>query len=284
MKIIDPHLHLFDRKKGQYHWLPEKNPPFWHDKNIINRDFSIVDLCLDEPFEHCGFVHIEAGFDNIKPWREIQWLESLGSSNIRTVACVDLTLNSQDFSMLLDRLTNYKTLRGVRHILDENAHSLLNTLQVQTNLSVIAQRGLIFECQLDGEDTEAINLLSTILKQNVNLELVINHAAFPKKILSHTSAWFCNMQKLALFSQVKIKASGWEMIDRSYDRQQIQAVVELLIQIFSIDRVMLASNFPLCLFSQSYQSLWLCYSQLDFNDDEIHDLTFANALKCYNFS
>jgi len=284
MKIIDPHLHLFDRKKGQYRWLKAENPPFWHNKSLINKDFDITDLCLDDPFEHCGFVHIEAGFDNIKPWREIQWIESLVGSNIRTVACVDLTLNSQDFSTLLDRLTNYKTLCGVRHILDEDALTLLNTQQARTNLRIIAQRGLIFECQLNGEDTAAINLLSTILEQNVNLKLVINHAAFPKKDLSHTDSWFCNMQKLALFNQVKIKASGWEMVDRSYNAQQIQTVVELLIRIFSIDRVMLASNFPLCLFNQSYQSLWLCYSQLDFNDDEIHALTFANALKCYHFS
>ena len=284
MKIIDPHLHLFDRKKGQYPWLSEKNPPFWHDKSIINRDFNVIDLRLDEPFEHCGFVHIEAGFDNLKPWREIQWIESLTGSNIRTVACVDLTLNSHDFVVLLDQLSIHKTLCGVRHILDGDAQTLLNTLQVQTNISTIAQRGLIFECQLDGEDTAAIHLLSTILKQNLNLKLVINHAAFPKKDLSHTAAWFCNMQKLALFSQVKIKASGWEMVDRSYNSQQIQTVVELLIRIFSIDRVMLASNFPLCLFSQNYQSLWHCYSQLDFSDDEIHALTFANALKCYHFS
>jgi len=284
MKIIDPHLHLFNRVEGQYHWLNPDNPPFWNDKAKINRDFGLSDVALEQPFELCGLVHIEAGYNNSHPWREVQWLESLSSQIIRTVACVDLTLSCQKFTDLLDKLSSYKTLCGVRHILDEDAQRLLSSQQVQANLALIAQRGLIFECQLAGCDNLAINQLTHILTQQVDLKLVINHAGFPSLDQSTSSPWFSNMHRLAKFKTVTIKASGWEMQNRAYSTDTIQTVVEQLIGLFGIDRVMLASNFPLCLFSHSYQALWQCYSQLAFSDAQLNALLYKNALRCYHFS
>ncbi|MFT5708807.1 MAG: L-fuconolactonase, partial [Oceanospirillaceae bacterium] len=118
MKIIDPHLHLFDLDLGQYSWLKTKNPPYWPDKNIINKNFAPIDLTLEPPFEHAGFIHIEAGFDNIAPWREVQWLESIVTGRFKTIANIDLTLPATDFLALIKRLTQQSSVIGFRHILD----------------------------------------------------------------------------------------------------------------------------------------------------------------------
>ena len=75
IKIIDPHLHLFDLKQGDYHWLKADNPPNWPDKNVINNTFDEQDLSLSPPLSLAGFVHIEAGFDNLQPWRELNYLQ-----------------------------------------------------------------------------------------------------------------------------------------------------------------------------------------------------------------
>ena len=64
MDILDPHLHLFNLKSGDYHWLSPDNPPFWSDKAVIAKNFNESHLLLSTPFNLKGFVHIEAGFDN----------------------------------------------------------------------------------------------------------------------------------------------------------------------------------------------------------------------------
>ncbi len=38
LKIIDPHIHLIDLAKGQYHWLKPQNPPHWPDKHLIEKN------------------------------------------------------------------------------------------------------------------------------------------------------------------------------------------------------------------------------------------------------
>ena len=104
MKIIDPHLHLFDLEQGDYQWLKAENPPFWSDKKIIASNFAETDLQLSSPFELAGFVHIEAGFDNSKPWREIAWLEETCSLPFRSIAGINLLLPSNEFQQVLDKL------------------------------------------------------------------------------------------------------------------------------------------------------------------------------------
>ena len=125
MNIIDPHLHLFDLNKGQYHWLKAENPPFWPDKSVIAKNFREQNLKLAPPLNLAGFVHIEAGFDNQQPWREIAWLEQNCQSNFRSVASLDITLMPEIFSQQLDKLLAYKSVVGIRHILDDEALSIL---------------------------------------------------------------------------------------------------------------------------------------------------------------
>ncbi len=302
MKIIDPHLHLFDLSLGDYSWLQAKNPPYWPDKQLINRNFTIADLRLPAPFEHAAFVHIEAGFSNSQPWLEIEWLERLcpqkplditrflaattskqATPNMKTIACIDLQQSTADFAEQIVKFSHYRSIAGFRHILDEQASELLENSQVQQNLHYLSESGFIFECQLDGADSAAIEQLCKLLERTPRLKIIINHAAFPSLNAPSFITWQTNMQKLALFSNLYIKASGWEMLNRAYDSRQIETIVSLLIDYFSLQRVMLASNFPLCLFSCSYTQLWQTYQQLAFSEPQKTALMYDNARCFYQF-
>ena len=283
MQIIDPHIHLFARQTGHYRWLNPQNPPFWPDKEVINRDFNAGDLILPAGLQHSGFVHIEAGFDNLQPWRELAWLEASQKGNFKTIASINLTLETSEFAALLDKLALHSSLIGVRQILDQDAQTLLADPQVQRNLREIAERGLIFECQLDAGDTPAIDLLVTVLLQLPKLLLVINHAAFPAFQQTNFSIWQQNIGKLAAFKHVSIKASGWEMVDRKYQSEHIQQIVDVLLALFSDKKIMLASNFPLCLFSNSYAQLWHLYNNLALSKAQKSALMYDNAKRIYQF-
>ncbi len=293
MKIIDPHLHLFNLEQGDYHWLKMDNPPFWPDKYLINRNFNESDLLLNEPLELAGFVHIEAGFDNKKPWREIAWLEEHCQLPFKSVAAIDLTLNKCDFIHQVDKLLNYQSVVGCRHILDGEAPEILQNNNVKDNLIYLATKELSFDCQMPVADSPSLALLVKILKEVPTLTIIIDHAGWPpfqnRKSQGEENTWLnwqAAIKTLSQFEHCAIKCSGWEMIDRNYSADWQQKVISHCIDTFGDNRVMLASNFPLTLFSKSYQCLWQTYAELNLGTQKLTTkqliaLTSANAINWY---
>ncbi|OEE70141.1 amidohydrolase [Enterovibrio norvegicus FF-33] len=281
MQIIDPHLHLFDLSLGQYDWLRSGNAPHWRDKATIQRDFSDADLTLSAPHQLCGFVHVEAGFDNDAPWREIAWLESTCALPFKSIGCVDITLPPSAFAKQLAKLGQYQSLVGVRHILDSDAVTLLAMNTVHTNLMQIADAKLIFEAQFDAQDTGAVNAFIRMSNALPTLRLALNHAGFPppEKHLE----WDKNMKALAVLPSLSVKASGWEMSDRHYPLSTIQDRLTSLVTLFGEDRIMLASNFPLTLFRARYDELWHDYLSLPYSEALLTKLCNENARRFYGF-
>jgi predicted TIM-barrel fold metal-dependent hydrolase len=257
MKIIDPHIHLFDLALGQYQWLKPANAPHWPDKAVINKNFSEQDLHLSQGLSLAGFVHIEAGFDNQQPSNESAWLEQQCQQPFASIAFADLTLPSEQFAEQLTQLQQYSSVVGIRHILDEDAQQLLANPQCINNLNQLAQSGLLFECQLCLSDNQAIKRLHEVITQNPDLNWIINHAGFPPTVQPLAlSDWYKNLSLLADCPNLAVKCSGWEMTDRKYQNRWLIEVINLCVAALGEQRVMLASNFPLCLFNQSYQHYW----------------------------
>ena len=284
MKIIDPHIHLFDLAQGDYYWLKPGNAPFWPDKAKIHRDFSETDLKLANEFELAGFVHIEAGFDNQTPWREIAWLASTCALPFRSVAGV----NIENFAHLrenLARLESFDSVVGVRHILDEEAPRILSQSESLDCLALLAENKLHFELQMSFEDSQAVEILVQSLRALPELRVVINHAGFPPYAQARESldwrVWQDNLAKAASFDRVAIKCSGFEMKERLYSKTWQLNVISACVETFGIDRVMAASNFPLCELSMSYNQYWQTIADLTLG--QWQKLLFANAQDFYQF-
>jgi predicted TIM-barrel fold metal-dependent hydrolase len=283
-KIIDPHLHLFNLQKGDYAWLKPQNPPFWSDKHLINKNFVEADVLLPTPNQLSGFVHIEAGFDNQQPWREIDWLEQHCSLPFKSVAFADLTAIS--FANHINQLKQRKSVVGIRHILDDQAEEILCSPLIHQHISLLAQAELSFDAQLSLTDDQAVKQLVKLAKQHKGVRLIINHAGWTlaNNNINEQKQWKLNLQKLAGCENIAIKLSGWEMLDRAWQPQQIATVIQECITTFSDTRVMLASNFPLCLFSMSYAELWKVYSETSaITDQSFKKISFSNAANWYQF-
>lgn len=298
MKIIDPHIHLFDINQGDYYWLKPDNPPFWVDKSLINRNFNECDLQLASPNALSGFVHIEAGFNNVEPQREIQWLESTLTTPFRSIAYLDITLSSSLFLKAINQLSAYKSVVGIRYILDDNASDLFNNAQALTNLSSLADYGLLFEAQLSLSNTSTVNALSHFLNNQNQLNVIINHAGITsdasiKNANTSTSTksstiaettWLGAIKTLAAFNHCAIKCSGWELSNRNYTQQTQINVINTCLKYFGENRVMLASNFPLVIFSQSYNDYWKNLAECDQWNNEIkHKIFYQNSYCWYGF-
>lgn len=258
MNIVDPHLHLFDLSAGEYEWLKPDHPPFWPDKHLINKSFTERDLTLESPLNLVAFVHVEAGFNNTLPWRELAFLQRRCITPFKAVAFCDITVSPALFRQNITRLQQESSLVGIRHILDDDAFSILSLPQVLDNFQFLSDNALSFDCQLSLLDHLAVDQLVKVLSRVPELVCIVNHAGCPP-LLSKNQQWYAwqqNLEKLSSLPRVVIKCSGWEMTDRNYTQQWVSAVITSCVRAFGHQRVMLASNYPLCLFSCSYQQYW----------------------------
>ncbi len=290
MNIIDPHLHFFNLQQGDYHWLKPENPPFWPDKAEIYRNLNEQHLQLDSDCKLVGFVHIEAGFDNCQPWREIAWLQSHCSLPFRSVAALDLTLSNHQFKQQLQRLTIYPSVVGIRYILDENALQVLTSANAACNLETLAKQQLSFDLQMPLANIAAVSALAKILDKTIDLDIIIDHAGWPPEAKQPTAQdsicqdWLSGLTTLSKYPRCSIKCSGFEMLNRHYRLAWQADIIEQCVDIFGLKRVMLASNFPLCLFKQSYLNAWQQYLELPrYNKDELSQLCQKNAQRIYKF-
>ena len=162
-RVIDPAFApVLILKKENYHWLQEGRAPEWSDKNKIRRSYNESDLNQSGSADIVGFIHIEAGFDNSSPWRELEWLEHHCELPFRSIAYLDWT--SDSFGEHLEKLKEFPSLIGVRYILDNAAHEVLSDPNVLKRLEVLSDNQLIFEAQLSLSDQGASCALADVMQ------------------------------------------------------------------------------------------------------------------------
>jgi predicted TIM-barrel fold metal-dependent hydrolase len=281
-KIIDPHIHLFNLQQGEYAWLKPQHPPYWPDKHLINKNFVEADLLLAPPYQFCGFVHIEAGFDNQQPWREIDWLQHHCTLPYKSVAFADITAFT--FTEHINQLKQRRSVVGIRHILDEKAEEILSSALIQRHFSLLAEMEFSFDAQLSLSDTKAINLLVALANKHKAVRVIINHAGRPldNNDFHEQKKWQLNLQNLTRCENISIKLSGWEMSNRAWQPEQVANVLQNCLDTLGDQRVMMASNFPLCTFSMSYSDLWNTYATLpEINAQCLQKIMYENAQNWY---
>jgi L-fuconolactonase len=292
MNWIDPHIHFFALQHGHYDWLKPTNPPYWRDKSVIAHSVYERDLFQGNHAALSGFVHIEAGFDNGQPWREVAFLEQHCIKPFRSVANIDL--QSPTSLSDIDRLKRFRSVVGLRHILDDDAATLLRSPKVLHSLKHMAANNLSFDAQFDITDTASVRALLNVVERIPELAVIVNHVAaaplladvLPADALpaegslsaegssNHTNSsrhfysslaytkWQRNLRALAQCGNMAFKFSGMEMKDRQWTWPNVERLLNTALDILPIDNIMLASNFPLCTWRMPYAQLLKGYDDM----------------------
>lgn len=293
MNWIDPHIHFFALERGRYDWLKPNNAPFWRDKSVIARSVYEGDLFKGNHATLGGFVHIEAGFDNARPWREVAFLEQHCVKPFCSVA--NINLQSSTSQSDIDRLKRFRSVVGLRHILDDDAATLLRSPKVLHSLKHMAANNLSFDAQFDITDAASVSALLNVVERIPELTVIVNHVAaapfladaLPAEALpaegsisaegsysKHTKSsrhsysslaytkWQRNLRALAQCRNVAFKFSGMEMQDRQWTWPYVERLLNTALDIIPIDNIMLASNFPLCTWRMPYAQLLKGYDDM----------------------
>ena len=291
MRIVDPHIHLWDLDTGLYPGLETPSTSFIGDNTAIARTYALDELLgegADDGIELAKMVHVEAIASD--PIAETRWLQAL--ADVRglpqgLVAGIDLS--ADDVEDTLARQNAFANVRGVRQILNWHEDPALRYVETQfmaqaswrRGFGLLAKFGLSFDLQLYPQQMPAAAALAG---EHPETAIIVNHAGMcADRNLSGWRAWRDGMRALAAHDNVAVKISGLGMFDHTWSVESIRPYVLETIDAFGVGRVMFASNFPVDKLFSTYGALWQAFAAIiaDFSDDEKAACLAGNAERIY---
>ena len=247
--MIDAHFHSWQLSRGDYGWLmPEIGS--------IYRDVTVADWQKHaEPLGITGGMLVQAA----PSVAETLHLLSLADANpavLGVVGWVDFTAADAVFQM--EELAKHPKLKGLRPML----HDLPDPAWIlqpaaQPALAAMEELGLVFDALI-----RPVHLpyIFKIAQGYPNLSIVIDHCAKPEIARGVEAAWqpwAAGMAALAELPNVSCKLSGLlTEAEKSPRISNCKPWIEYVLKIFTSERMMWGSDWPVLDLTSDYQS-WL---------------------------
>lgn len=294
LRIVDPHVHLWDLSRTRYSWLqddPLPNNPAGDMSPIAHRDYGLEDYRADTAdWRVDKIVHVECGLPRGEQLAETDWLQSLeddGGFPQGIVAGADLL--DPDLDALLDAHAARANVRGVRQIVCWHAdplrtytpRDLLLDPAWEAGFARLARHGLSFDLQLYPSQMATA---AAICARHPDIPLIVNHGGLPTdRDADGMAIWREGLRRLAALPHCAIKISGLGITDRAWTPDTLRPVVLDCIDTFGTERVMFASDFPVERVHGTFDAFYSAFDAItaDFSADERERLFAANAEAIY---
>ncbi|MFT4956610.1 MAG: putative TIM-barrel fold metal-dependent hydrolase [Brevundimonas sp.] len=294
LRIVDPHVHLWDLSRARYGWLqddPLPNNPAGDMSPIAHRDYGLQDYRADTAdWRVDKIVHVECGLPRGQQLAETDWLQSLAADHgfpQGIVAGADLL--DPELDALLDAHAARPNVRGVRQIVcwhpepfkTYTPRDLLLDPAWEAGFARLARHGLSFDLQLYPSQMQTA---AEIGARHPGIPLIVNHAGLPTdRDADGMALWRDGLRRLAALPHCSIKISGLGITDRAWTPQSIRSVVLECIDAFGTERAMFASDFPVERVHGTFDAFYSAFDAItaDFSTDERERLFAANAEAIY---
>jgi predicted TIM-barrel fold metal-dependent hydrolase len=296
MRVVDPHIHLWDTHVVSYPWLTNPTVAYSGDNRLLPQVYDAAAFLRDaQDIEVLASVNIEA--NPADPVAEVKWLQSQSlspSSHGHPAGVVGyVDLSKTDAPLVLERLSACSNIRGIRQILNRHAesrynyvtHDFLSQSHWRENLARLTHYGWSFDLQIYPSQVAAA---AQVIKANPDIRFIINHAGMfvDRNCVQGWREWRSGLRALAAFDNTSIKLSGLAMFDHRWTVESFRPLVLEAIDCFGTDRCMFASNFPIDRLHASYNSLWQTYAKIvaGMAKAERDNLFVRNAVRYYRLS
>ncbi len=296
MRIIDPHHHLWDLTHHDYAWLRRRPPEAGPEGDItpIARDYLLPDYLADTSgYELVKSVHVQCGWSELDPAGESRWLQSIADVHgfpQGIVAYAALNASTVEVERVLSAHRACANVRGVRQILNWHEDPLktylsrpdvMNDQTWLRGFNLLAKYGLSFDLQIyPSQMVDAANLAAT----HPNQRIILNHAGMPTdRDADGIERWRVGMRLLSRCANVAVKISGLAMCDRAWTVAGIRPFILETIELFGVDRVMFASNFPVDKLYSSFSALYEAFENVvaAFSPAQRDNMFYSNAERMY---
>jgi L-fuconolactonase len=186
---------------------------------------------------------------------ETDWLLDLAESS-RSIAAVvgwvDLALEPElILARITPRLQRRAVFTGVRHITSDEAYGWLVSRNILRGLATIGAAGMSFDLLITPRD---LSLIPRISDSVPDLWMVIDHMANPRITGRPNDVWVRGIREAAKNPRVYCKLSGvlTALDHHPSDPADLRAHVEVMIDAFGFERLMIGSDWPVCTLIGSY--------------------------------
>jgi predicted TIM-barrel fold metal-dependent hydrolase len=292
MRICDPHIHLWDLWTRLYPGLETPSVGYIGSNAAIARSYLLPEYLAEASggIEIAAAVHVEAfPTDPLAEVAHVQGMADAAPIAIAVVGNADLT--RADVGDLLDKMAQYRALRGIRQVVNLHpdplytytARDLMADPGFARGLKALAARGLSFDLQLYPHQADQA---AGLIAETEGLCVVLNHAGmWVDRTAAGWRGWKAALRALAVLPQVSVKISGFGMLDTGWTAAGIRPLILETLEAFGTDRAMFASNFPVDKLFSDFPTLWEAFAGAvaDLDATTQAGLFHDNARRIYRF-
>jgi L-fuconolactonase len=240
---VDAHQHFWIYSPGEYGWIDDSMA-------ALRRDFLPNDLKLE--LESSGFqgsVAVQAR----QTLEETRWLLELADNSpwiLGVVGWVDL--RSPDVRSQLKVLAQNPKLVGIRHIVQsEPDDRFLLQPDFLRGISALEEFDLAYDILIY---TKHLPVAAEFVQRFPRQRFVLDHLAKPPIKSGDIDSWARGIRRLAEFPNVSCKLSGLvtEADWQHWEPEQIIPFLDVAFEAFGPDRLMVGSDWPVCLVAAKY--------------------------------
>ncbi len=298
-KIVDPHIHWWDLDDNYYPWLMDTQEDA-EDGGLSGfgpiANTHVANHYLEDAagYDVSAVVHIEAQWDPSDSLGETRWLDGLAKSGDDEGLLAGIVgfanLADDNCEQLLEGHTSCHLMRSIRHMLNRIEDDPAKCWAVEDftrNPAWIKNYGLLKKYNL-GFDlmcfSNMMHRMADLAHKHPDIMIYLEHAGMPHEFdEAGDERWRSGLNALAANENVVAKISGLGTVMPDWNEAMIRPYVLETIDIFGIDRVMFASNFPTDKLFSSMDTIWQAFLSItsDFSQDEKDKMFADNAIKHY---
>jgi len=242
--LIDAHQHFWIYEPAQYVWIDESMA-------ALHRDFLPADL--DSAMKLCG-VDATVAVQARQSLEETRWLLTLAERSKKILGVVGwVDLSSANLHSQLAEFTGHSKFVGVRHIVQGEADDqFLLRPDFLRGIAALEEFDLAYDLLIYPRHLPvAAEFVSRFPRQR----FVLDHMAKPHIRSGEIDSWSRGIRGLAAFSNVCCKLSGLitEADWSNWKPAEITPYLNVVFEAFGPDRLMIGSDWPVCLVAGSYE-------------------------------
>lgn len=272
---IDSHQHYWHFNTADYGWMGD-------NMSVIKRDFLPVDLIPElKSIDFDGSVAVQAR----QSLEETNWLFQLADENPQIKGVVGwLDLQAEEVEKQIAEFAKHPKAVGVRHVIhDEEDINFMLRPEFVRGVKLLEKYNLAYDILIF--PTHLANTIKFVKQFSENQIFVVDHIAKPLIKDGKLSPWKEEIIQLAKFPNVYCKLSGMvtEADWNNWSPDDIKPYIDTVIDAFGIERVMIGSDWPVCLIAGSYSEVMNVVIDYisNFSDENKFKILGGNAAKAY---
>ena len=275
-RIVDSHVHFWDRSRLEYRWLEE-------EQSHLAMDHLPAQL-REAGGDVDGLVFIQADCRDDQGFEEASWVHELAEQGAPVLAVVaHAPLETDAAARHLDELTKLPLVRGIRRLLQDEGPGFAVDPQFVDGVRQLAAYDFTFDlCIREHQLRECLELTARVPE----VTFILDHFGKPNVSAGNNfGEWSALIDELASRPNVRCKLSGLDNEAEPQDRTMaaFRPWIEHAIAAFGADRCMYGSDWPVLTLAGTYTDWLEIVSTIatELTEHERHLIMAGTALSTY---